>query len=197
MRQYRDLAHGRIARDRLQQALQGIAGIGRALAVVAVGQYAAARGPGEQDRYHGGISVMHDLRETEDRIIEAVVEAVDKDQHLPLRDGPQGAMEPCERPVTVDHVGLEGHKLRRRVARHLPRPLHLANLPGACGWDRNRNIGKGGGRSPVTGEHLLRINLLARGGDQHVDLTRPDNRCAHGHQHAGDGRTGAESRDEG
>ena len=92
--QDRDLAHGRIAGDRLQQALQGVARISRALAFVAIGQHAAARGLGEQDRHHGGIGVVHDLREAKDRVVEAVVEAVDEDQHLPPGNGPQGAVEP-------------------------------------------------------------------------------------------------------
>ena len=193
MRQDRDLADRRITRDRLQQALQGIAGIGRALAVVAVGQHAAARGPGEQDRHHGGVGVVHDLREAEDRIVEAVVEAVDEDQHLAFRRGPQGAMEPGERLRAVDHVGLERHELRGRIARYLLRPLHLADLPGVRRRDRDRDVGEGRRWSPVAREHLRRLGTLAGGGDQHVDPARAGNGPAHRNHHAPDTGAGAET----
>jgi hypothetical protein len=87
MRQDRDLAYGGITGDGLEKALKRIPGISRALPIVAIRQHAAARGPGEKDRHHGRVRVVHDLREAEDRVLEAAVEAVDKNQHLPLGDG--------------------------------------------------------------------------------------------------------------
>src|SRR3712207_8681322 len=37
-----------------------------------------------QDRHHGRMGVMHDLCEAKHGVVEAVVEAVDEHQHLPL-----------------------------------------------------------------------------------------------------------------
>jgi hypothetical protein len=78
---------------------------------------------------------MYDLREAEDRILKAVVETVNKHQHLSLGDGSQATAEPGERMRAIDHIGLERHELGGWIARHLPRPPHLADLAGT----RRRN----------------------------------------------------------
>ena len=94
MSQDGNLADCRITGDCVQQLLQGIARVERALPIVAVGEHAAPRGPGEQDRDHWRIGIVNDLRETEDRIFEAVVEAVDEDEDLPARNTPHRALKP-------------------------------------------------------------------------------------------------------
>ena len=146
----------------------------------------------------GACEVVHDLREAKDGVVEAVVEAVDEDQHLPLGSRSQGTVKPGERLVAVDHVGLERHELRGRIARHLSRPLHLADLPRARRRDRDGDVGEGRGWSAVAREHLRRIGPLARGGDEHVDLARAGRRsAAHGHHHAAEAGAGTKSRHQG
>ena len=198
MRQDRDLAHIGVAGDGAQGRFERVARIGVALAVVAIGQDAAARGPGEQHRHHGRSGIVHDLREAEDRIVEAVVEAVDEHQHAALGHGAHRAAEPRRRLGAVDHVRLQGHEIGGRIAGHALRQLHLARLAVRLGRDGHDEFGEGELGPAIAREVFLRIvGGHARGGNQHVDLARTRHRIGHRRKRAARARAGRQSEQHG
>jgi hypothetical protein len=92
---------------------------------------------------------VHDLREAEDRIVEAVVEAVDEDQNLAFGVVRRVRWNQASACCAVDHVGFQRHELGSRIARYLLRPLHLADLPSVRRRDRDRDVGEARRWSPV------------------------------------------------
>ena len=69
----------------LQQSLEDVARIGGALAIVEIVEQLAARRPGEEHRHDRSARVVRDLREPVDGFLEAGVEAVHEQQHVPIR----------------------------------------------------------------------------------------------------------------
>src|SRR4030088_3094027 len=130
MAQYCDFLYARTEWDRIQQLLQRITRLTRALAVVLIGaqSHHAPRRPGEKDGYDGRFRILNDLCKTISSFIEAIVESMHEDHRLAAAgrfgDGSKGGVE--ARPVQI--LGGGRHELAMRISRWGRRPLDFANL---------------------------------------------------------------------
>src|ERR1700730_11065670 len=147
--------------------------------VVAVGKNAALRGPREEDGHDFRPRIVDDLREAENRVLEAVVETMDKHQHLLFGRCPHQPAEGGERLRAVVVVGgIKCHEIRRRIAGNLVGIFNIAWL--VHRGNRNNNIGKIQPRPAKTGKHLRRLGPHARRRDQHFHLARAGSARGHG-----------------
>jgi hypothetical protein len=171
----RDLLDVAISDHRLQHGLERVARIGRALAVVGVVDELAARGPGEEHGHDGRAGVMHDLRETIDRLFVTRVVAVHEQKDVPRGPSAQTPVEGGDGRLEVEPVGAQGDEIMRGIAGDPGRPLHLANLTHGVGRDGDRHIGEAQADPPLAVEHDRRRHTFVRAGGrhQHVDGARP------------------------
>ena len=168
MGEQRDLADGRIACEILQQVLERVTRIGRALAIIAIGEERTARRPGEQHRHDIGVGIMDDLGEAVDRILEAVVETVDEHHHPALRYPRNALMQARQAGLGVELVDLERNEIGFGIAGKPARPLHLADFAATIRRQRDR--------------HLDISRLAALAGEQHagIGIGRARRRHQHG-----------------
>ena len=137
-----DLMNSRVANEHYEQLLERVTRQVRAFPVVAIGEDAGARRPGEQDRSHFGVQVVDDLREPEDGVAEAIVVTVDEDQHPMLVPSRAMRVEPRLGRLRVEAIGLRGHEVGAGIARRPPWQLDLAGPPRAIRRDRHDDVGE-------------------------------------------------------
>ncbi len=94
-----DLPDLGILGERLQGILESVSRIGRALAIIGVGEQLAARRPGKKDRHGRGTRIVHDLSETVNSLIETVIVAMDENKNTPAGSPGEKRMQPrnCHR----------------------------------------------------------------------------------------------------
>ena len=113
--------------------------------------------------------IVDDLGKAVDGIFEAVVEAVDEDQHAAVRAFPDSCAQPLLRLFPAS--GLSPFKVAKSVAGigwQFLRPGDLADLA-ACRRDRDRDVRECRSQSSLAREHLAGLaERAARRGDQHV-----------------------------
>ncbi len=126
---------------------------------------------------------MDDLREAVDGVLEAVVEAVDENEHAAVRAFADRSIEPGLGSIPGQVVRLQRREISGRIGRKFFRPGNLADL--ADRRDRDRDICEGRGARPFAREHFSRhLRTATGGGDQHVDLARRGRAVGDRRQHA-------------
>src|SRR5688572_8521125 len=83
-----------IAPQILKQCLQCISSVVGAFPIISIGKSAATRRPCDQDGNAIGSSIVGNLRKSKDRVLEPVVEAVDKDKDAAIGALPDGGAKP-------------------------------------------------------------------------------------------------------
>jgi hypothetical protein len=152
----------------LEQRLQGVARIVGALTVISVSQQAAARRPSHENGRAVNFGVVNDLRETVDRVFEAIVEAVDEDENTAVRASFDGRLQPAFCAIEVELLSLQGGKVGCRIGRQLLRPGNIAFL--ASLGQRDCDLGERRRPSPLAREHFAGDSgLRPSGRDQHVN----------------------------
>ena len=139
----RDLGHLRVGGEPAQHTFELVARIGRAFPVVAVGQHAGLRWPGEQHRHGLGAGIMDDLSEAVDGVLETIVEPVHEHQHLPLRRLADLVVDDRHGVGARDDRCAASHEVGRGIARQAFRPLHLADLAMAVGRQGHVDVREG------------------------------------------------------
>ncbi len=131
--------------------------------------------------------VMHDLRETIDRLLEAGVVSVDENERLASGRARYPRVEIGARLSQVHPIGAKRDEVALRIAGRRRWPLHIARRSRAIGRDRNDDVGEIKPSTPGSAKHDAR-RLRHRGSrcrHRHVDLTgagrgRADNEIAVG-----------------
>src|ERR1700730_9884558 len=147
--------------------------------VVAVGKNAALRRPCEEDGHDCCPRIVDDLREAENRVLKAVVETVDKHQHLLFGSLPEKSPKfGCRLSLVDGPGGFKRHDIGVRIARNLMGPFNFTWL--VHRRNRNNNIGKVQRRPAKTGKHLRRNGPHACRREQHFHLARAGSARSHG-----------------
>ena len=123
-----DLADSGIVRHAPQRFFERVARGNRALPVVYILKYAPPRRPCEQDRGRIRAGIMGDLRQSVDRVLETIVEAMHEDQHTPVTR--QMLLQPRLRLTRIAKRGhCERGEIGLRIGRQARWPLHLTDPP--------------------------------------------------------------------
>src|SRR5215471_21700087 len=131
MRQNVNLGHPRLPSEYVEQLLKGVAGEVCALPVICVGaqpQFTTGR-PREQYWNRRRLGVMDDLCKSVDRIIEAVVKTMHKDQHFALSGSLCRVVHGRNERWLIYVIRRNSHEVPTRIAREGCGPLNRPDFP--------------------------------------------------------------------
>ena len=143
----------RVLDQRLEQRLERVARIKRAVAVIDVVGHAAAGRPGEQHRGDIDPRVMNDLGEAVDRFLEAGVEAMDENEDPAARRALDARIKVRFRLSQVHPVGAQDDEIALRISGDRGRKLNVAGLARAVRRDGHDDVGEIEPPSPRAAEH--------------------------------------------